>query len=167
MGALVLLFRLFQKVNFLILKWSQQMQQVIPQSKVVSVKYSKTTIIRLQVGNKSALINDSTYTLEASPTIVSGRTMVPLRFIGEAFGATFNYDSIFKIVDINFNGQEIKMQIGIKTAFVNGKATSLDIVPYIVNGRTLVPIRFISEVFGADVSWDGTTKTVTIIYPKA
>ena len=134
---------------------------------VVSVKYSKTTIIRLQVGNKTALINDSTYTLEASPTIVSGRTMVPFRFIGEAFGATFNYDSIFKIVEINFNGQEIKMQIGIKTAFVNGKATSLEVAPYIVNGRTLVPIRFISEVFGADVSWDGTTKTVTIIYPKA
>ena len=134
---------------------------------VVSVKYSKTTIIRLQVGNKSALINDSTYTLEASPTIVSGRTMVPLRFIGEAFGATFNYDSIFKIVDINFNGQEIKMQIGNKLAFVNGKSMPLDVAPYIVNGRTLVPIRFISEVFGADVSWDGTTKTVTIIYPKA
>ncbi len=133
---------------------------------VVSVKYSKTTIIRLQVGNKSALINDSTYTLEASPTIVSGRTMVPLRFIGEAFGATFNYDSIFKIVDINFNGQEIKMQVGNKLAFVNGKSMALDVAPYIVNGRTLVPIRFISEVFGADVSWDGTTKTVTIIYPK-
>ena len=133
---------------------------------IVSVKYSKTTIIRLQVGNKTALINESTYTLEGSPTIVSGRTMVPLRFIGEAFGATFNYDSIFKIVDINFNGQEIKMQIGKKVAFVNGKSMALDVAPYIVNGRTLVPIRLISEVFGADVSWDGTTKTVTIIYPK-
>jgi hypothetical protein len=134
--------------------------------KIVSVKYSKTTVIKLQVGNKVALINDTTYTLEATPTIVNGRTVVPLRFIGEAFGATFDYDSIFKIVNINFNGQEIKMQIGMKTAFVNGKATSLDVAPYIVNGRTLVPIRFISEVFGSYVTWDGTTKTVTIIYPK-
>ncbi len=134
--------------------------------KIVSVKYSKTTVIILKVGNKTALINDTTYTLEATPTIVNGRTMVPLRFIGEAFGATFDYDSIFKIVNINFNGQEIKMQIGMKTAFVNGKATSLDVAPYIMNGRTLVPIRFISEVFGSNVTWDGTTKTVTIIYPK-
>lgn len=134
--------------------------------KIVSVKYSKTTVIKLQVGNKTALINDTTYTLEASPTIVNGRTMVPLRFVGEAFGATFEYDAIFKIIDINFGEQEIKMQIGRKVAFVNGKEMSLDVAPYIVNGRTLVPIRFISEVFGSSVTWDGTTKTVTIIYPK-
>ena len=134
--------------------------------KIVSVKYSKTTVIKLQVGNKTALINDTTYTLEASPTIVNGRTMVPLRFVGEAFGATFEYDAIFKIIDINFGEQEIKMQIGRKVAFVNGKEMSLDVAPYIVNGRTLVPIRFISEVFGSNVVWDGTTKTVTIIYPK-
>lgn len=112
------------------------------------------------------MINDVTFTLEASPTIVSGRTMVPLRFVGEAFGAAFEYDAIFKIIDIDFNGQEIKMQIGKKVAFVNGKEISLDVAPYIVNGRTLVPIRFISEVFGSNVTWDGTTKTVTIIYPK-
>ncbi len=133
---------------------------------IITVKYSKTTIIRLQVGNKAALINDVTFTLEATPTIVSGRTMVPLRFVGEAFGAAFEYDAIFKIIDIDFNGQEIKMQIGKKVAFVNGKEISLDVAPYIVSGRTLVPIRFISEVFGSNVTWDGTTKTVTIIYPK-
>ena len=134
--------------------------------KIVSVKYSKTTILRLQIGNKTALMNDVTFTLEAAPTIVNGRTMVPLRFIGEAFGATFEYDPIFKIIDINFGGQEIKMQIGKKVAFVNGKETSLDVAPYIVNGRTLVPIRFISEIFGSNVVWDGTTKTVTVVYTE-
>jgi hypothetical protein len=134
--------------------------------KTVSVKYSKSIIMKLQVGNKNALINNETFSLEAAPTITSGRTMVPLRFVGEAFGAEFTYDSVFKIIDINFGSDKIKMQIGKNIAFVNGIEIALDVAPYIVNGRTLVPIRFISETFGAEVVWDGTTKTVTIIYPK-
>jgi len=56
----------------------------------------------------------------------------------------------------------INMQIGSKTAYVNGSPISLDVPPQITNGRTLVPIRFVSENLGADVGWDGTTKTVTI-----
>jgi len=134
--------------------------------KTVSVKYSKSIIMKLQVGNKNALINNETSSLEAAPVIKNGRTMVPLRFIGEAFGAEFTYDSVFKIIDINFGSDKIKMQIGKDVAFVNDKEVALDVAPYIVNGRTLVPIRFISETFGAEVVWDGTTKTVTIIYPK-
>jgi len=132
----------------------------------VSVKYSKSVTMILQVGNAFALINGQTYTLEAAPTITSSRTMVPLRFIGEAFGAEFEYEPVTKTIDITIGSDRIKMQIGNKTATVNGKIAELDAAPYIVNSRTLVPIRFISETFGAEVVWDGSTKTVTIIYPK-
>jgi len=134
--------------------------------KTVSVKYSKSIVMKLQVGNKTALINNETSSLETAPVIKDGRTTVPLRFVGEAFGAEFTYDSVFKIIDINFGSDKIKMQIGKNIAFVNGIEIKLDVAPYIVNGRTLVPIRFISEAFGAEVVWDGTTKTITIIYPK-
>lgn len=132
----------------------------------VSVKYSKSVTIILQVGNTVSLINGQTYTLEAAPTITSSRTMVPLRFIGEAFGAEFTYEPTTKTIDITFGSDKIRMQIGKKTATVNGKEVVLDVAPFIVNGRTLVPIRFISETFGAEVIWQGTTKTVIINYPK-
>jgi len=56
----------------------------------------------------------------------------------------------------------ISMQIGEKTAYVNGVPVSLDVPPRIINGRTMVPIRFVSENFGAEVGWDSDTKTVTI-----
>jgi hypothetical protein len=56
----------------------------------------------------------------------------------------------------------VNMQIGNKTAYVNGLPVSLDVPPQIINGRTLVPIRFVSENLGAEVNWDGNTKTVTI-----
>lgn len=134
--------------------------------RVVSVKYSKSISVILQISNTFALVNGQTFTLEAAPVISSGRTMVPLRFVGESFGAEFTYEPLTKTIDITFGSDKITMQIGNKTASVNGTLVALDVAPYIVNGRTLVPIRFISEAFGAEVVWDGTTKTVTIIYPK-
>lgn len=56
----------------------------------------------------------------------------------------------------------VNMQIGSKTAYVNGVPVSLDVPPQIINGRTMVPIRFVSENLGAEVNWDSNTKTVTI-----
>jgi len=56
----------------------------------------------------------------------------------------------------------VNMQIGNKTAYVNGVPVSLDVPPQIINGRTMVPIRFVSENLGAEVNWDSNTKTVTI-----
>ena len=57
----------------------------------------------------------------------------------------------------------ISMQIGNKTAYINGEPFVMDAAPVIVPpGRTVVPIRFISEGFGADVQWEGATKTVTM-----
>jgi S1-C subfamily serine protease len=56
----------------------------------------------------------------------------------------------------------VNMQIGNKTAYVDGVPVSLDVPPQIINGRTLVPIRFVSENLGAEVNWDSDTKTVTI-----
>lgn len=58
----------------------------------------------------------------------------------------------------------IKMQIGNKYAYINGKPLKMDVAPFTVPpGRTMVPIRFVAEGFGADVGWDGKTETVTII----
>ncbi|HOO97562.1 MAG TPA: stalk domain-containing protein [Caldisericia bacterium] len=60
------------------------------------------------------------------------------------------------------SGGIIELQIGSKTATVDGVEVELDTEPIIHNGRTMVPIRFIADAFGAVTSWDGETKTVTI-----
>jgi hypothetical protein len=98
--------------------------------------------------------------------IKDSRTFVPLRFVSEAFGAEVTWDGIFKIVGIKLGENEIRLQIGKNYAVYNGKQVMLDAAPYIQSGSTLVPIRFVSELLGANVVWDGTTKTVTIVYPK-
>jgi hypothetical protein len=88
--------------------------------------------------------------------------MVPMRAIFEALGANVNWEQKAQTVTSQKDGVEIKLTIGQHTAYKNGEALSLDSVPVIVSNRTLVPIRFVAESFGADVEWDGYNRTVTI-----
>lgn len=135
-------------------------------TKNVNVTYIKTTIIKLQVKNTVAMINADTVSLDAPPIIKDGRTLVPLRFISEAFGAKLTWDPVFQIIDIVLGNDTIRLQIGKNFASVNNKKIAMDTAPIIDHGRTMVPVRFISEALGAEVVWDDATKTVTIIYPK-
>jgi len=59
----------------------------------------------------------------------------------------------------------IKLTVGSKDATINDKPVTLDVPPVIQDGRTLVPLRFISEAFGAKVDWDDKTRSITITMP--
>jgi len=59
----------------------------------------------------------------------------------------------------------IKLVVDSTTAEVNGEEVTLDVPPTVMNGRTLVPLRFIAESFGAEVGWDGETRTITLVAP--
>lgn len=132
----------------------------------IPVTYKARTVIHLQVGNKTAMVNDTKKTLQVAPVIKSGNTMVPLRFIGEAFGATVTWDPVFQIIDISLKGSSIRLQVGTNYASVAGKKVILQGVPVIISGTTMVPIRFISEAFGAQVDWTAATQGIDITYPK-
>lgn len=127
----------------------------------------KQTIL-LWVGKPEAQIdNEQTYVdpdnKAVTPFILPpGRTMVPLRFISEAFGAKVEWDGATRTVTITWGSKTIKLTIGVYTAKVDGKDVKLDVAPIIREGRTFVPIRFISEAFGADVKWDATERKITI-----
>jgi hypothetical protein len=133
-------------------------------SEEIFVIYKKEMVIQLSIGDKIAKINNQDYPLDVPPLIIKGRTFVPLRFISEAFGAEVNWDGETRSVRIFFEktNSRVTLQIDNPIARVNEKVVKLDAPPAIVGGRTMVPIRFIAEAFGADVLWDGETKTVTI-----
>jgi hypothetical protein len=132
----------------------------------IPVNYKARTVIHLQVGNKTAMVNNVQKSLQAAPVIVKGTTMVPLRLIGEAFGATVTWDPVFQIIDIELKGSTIRLQLGTNFASVAGKKVILEGIPVIMNGTTMVPIRFISEAFGAQVVWTTATQGIDITYPK-
>jgi len=132
----------------------------------IPVTYKARTVIHLQVGNKTAMVNDVKKTLQAAPVNVKGVVMVPLRFIGEAFGATVTWDPVFQIIDIELKGSSIRLQLGTNYASVAGKKVILQGIPVSIKGTTMVPIRFIAEAFGAQVIWNAPTQGIDITYPK-
>ncbi len=112
-----------------------------------------------------ASINDEVVMLEEAPYINNGTTMVPLRFIGEAFKAEIQWENIGKgRIKIILNDKTIRLDIGKKVAFINGEAHLLSVAPEIKSGRTFVPIRFIGENLGATIEWNAETQTITISY---
>ncbi|OCT13860.1 hypothetical protein A8709_20010 [Paenibacillus pectinilyticus] len=96
------------------------------------------------------------------PIIIEGNTMVPLRKIFEALGADIQWDEDTLTVTATKGQSVIKLKVGSDIAYVNGVSTKLDSEPLIIEGRTLVPARFIVESFGAKVSWEENSKTVFI-----
>ncbi len=83
------------------------------------------------------------------------------------FSLFLSFVLFFSLSSTVFAGEvkTIKMTVGDKQVFVNGEPLELDVPPTIVEGRTLVPLRFISETFGAEVEWDGATRTITLTAP--
>ena len=80
--------------------------------------------------------------------VVNGRTMIPVRCLAEQMGAEVSYDKTLGAARIVRAGVEIIMPIGSKTCTVNGEPFQMDVVPYIENGRTMIPARYVSELFG-------------------
>lgn len=99
------------------------------------------------------------------PFIQDGRTLVPVRAIFEALGATVQWDGATGTVTATRNKDHIKLRVGSKQAEVNGRQIILDVPPIIKDGRTMVPLRFVSESLGARVNWDGSLRTITVNLP--
>ena len=99
---------------------------------------------------------------DVSPRIINERTMVPLRAIFEALGATVEWNQEEKTVVSEKDDTTVIATIGQNVMKVNGEKKYMDIAPVVIDDRTLVPVRFIAEAFGCDVDWDQDSLTVDI-----
>jgi len=108
------------------------------------------------------MVNGKSLSFDVPPMLISDRTMVPLRAIFEALQAEVDWNGDTQTITALKDGNTIILIIDNKTATVNGKAVQLDAPPTVINDRTLVPVRFISESLGADVEWIDATQTVVI-----
>jgi len=122
------------------------------------------TVIILTIGTDVVTVDGKATSIEAAPEIVNSRTFVPIRFIAETFGSTVEWLPETQGITITLGDTTIGLQIGNATAVIGGNIVSLPAAPYIKNGRTMVPLRVISDAFGGDVAWDPATRTITISY---
>jgi outer membrane protein assembly factor BamB len=123
--------------------------------------------IWLQIGNSVGKIDGKETPLDVPPQIIKSNTMVPLRFIAEAFGCKIDWDGNERKITITKGDFSMLLWLDKTTAKVNGADKILKAPPTSVKGRTLVPIRFIAEAFGATVNYDAQTKEISITWiPK-
>ena len=104
---------------------------------------------------------------EVPPIIENDRTLVPLRAIFEALGATVDWDNATRTVTSRKGSTTVVLTIGSLTPTVNGQGRQLDVPAKIVADRTLAPLRFVGEAFGSTVDWEGSTRTINIKSPPA
>jgi hypothetical protein len=147
---------------------TNDMDKPIEDITILSAKIIKESdhaiIITLQIGSTTADVSGKTVEISPAPYIECGRTMIPLRFISEAFGATVNYDKSSRGITITLDKTVITLQIGNLNAMINGKRIILDVPPQIRKKVTFVPIRFISDAFGAKTEWDSDAQKIRIHY---
>ena len=130
----------------------------------VNFKKYEATVIVLFIGKLTAFKNNVPLLLDVPPQIFRGRTIVPVRFISESFGAEVGWEAETSTIRIYYPilNIYITLQINNTTARIDKKVVKLDAPPMIVAGRTLIPLRFIGEAFGAQVDWDSLEQKITI-----
>jgi hypothetical protein len=92
----------------------------------------------------------------------SDNVMIPVRPVLEHMGGEVHWDSATKTVTANVKGKEIEFKIYEPVATVDGKYLDLQNAPVMVNGRTVIPMRFLVDAFGAQVNWSETDKMLSI-----
>lgn len=111
------------------------------------------------------------YFEDQQPVIIDGRTLVPMRAIFEAMGAQVDWYGDTQSIDIIKDSISLTLYINHDVIYGNFSGSpsniAIDVPPQIINGRTMVPLRAISETIGAEVDWNGNTQTVYIWAEKS
>ena len=115
------------------------------------------------LGSTNYTLNDVAQTMDVAPYAKNGRTYLPMRYVAKALGipdsgilwnnGTATFVSADRVVSVT---------VGSNTMYINGAPVPIDVAPEIVNGRTMLPIRWVAAAFGIDVAWDAETQTVTV-----
>lgn len=118
----------------------------------------------------SVFVNGRGVSSDVAPTIINDRTMLPFRAICEAMQCSVDWQAETSTAVVTGNNITVSAQpdnaiMKISDASISRDAT-LDVPPVIINSRLLLPVRAFAEAFGAEVLWNGETRTVHIIYEE-
>jgi hypothetical protein len=108
-------------------------------------------------------VNDKTISFSnQSPVIVNGRTLIPLRGVFEEMGYSVAWEGDTKTAVLTSSDTTVRVSANSSTFTVNNESKALDVPAQIMNGSMMLPLRAVGEAAGANVTWNGDTKTVLI-----
>jgi len=117
------------------------------------------------VGFTRVELNGQPLTTSVAPIEIKGRTLVPMRDIFEALGASVQWNGLTRGIMAQKGTNVVNLQINNNVALINGRNVMLDQAPILYRGSTMVPLRFVSEALGAQVQWNGALRLVSISAP--
>lgn len=106
------------------------------------------------------VVNGTTVNFDQPPEERAGRVFVPLRGVFERLGASVVYAN--GQINATGNGRNVSLHIGSTQATVNNQPVTVDVAPFLVGSRTLVPLRFVAQALGATVDYNNSTRVVSI-----
>lgn len=126
------------------------------------LKQAEKQALRARAVEDRLFIHGKTMKFDVPPVIREGRTLVPVRAISEGLGAQVDWNQDLKKVTVTKDGKVIELILGSNVVTVNGQPHQLDVPAQLMNNRTLVPIRFISEILGVSVDYIDETGDIDI-----
>jgi len=120
-----------------------------------NIDYEKSPEIR-------AIIDGRQIMFSVPPQLINGRLMVPMRTIFEEFGLNLHWDSATNTAKGTSNGMEISITIGSHQALVNGEEQTLDVPARILGGKTMIPLKFLSQNMNYRVVWIGSSNLILL-----
>lgn len=123
--------------------------------------------LQFYLGQAAYMVNRQNQTMDATPMIVGGRMLLPVRYVAEPLGTTTLWNEESRKVTITLGDKMIEVWIDNNAARVNGVEKPIDpddatVKPVIVSGRTMLPLRFIAENPGCDVEWNESLHQATL-----
>jgi len=110
----------------------------------------------------TVMLNDKQLQFDVQSVVENDRVLVPLRTVFEALGAVVDYDATTETIIASKGQTRIRLQTFATHGYINEEAIRLDALAKVIQGRTMVPLRFVSEALGAGVEWDAVSRTVKI-----
>jgi|GEM_PF-2912794 len=137
------------------------MKIIVAALAVISLLFSSPVDAEAASSVKGIVVNGETVRTDVAPVIENGRTLVPLRGVLEALGAQVYWNESSRNAVAFLGDSSVSVTIGDYTAYSNGSPVALDVPAKIINDRTMVPIRFMAESLGYEVSF---TEGYVLIY---
>ena len=118
--------------------------------------------VSFKVGEATYIVNGEEKAMDSAAIVHDSRTMVPMKYAAEAFGAKVEWDKDTRTAVITHGEKVIKLPIDANIIYVGEEKIEMDTKAVVVEGRTMLPLAYIAQSLGLVTSWDGTTKTVKI-----
>jgi hypothetical protein len=147
---------------------SQALEMTAPENLLGSEIKGKKGYILMAIDSPFMSVNGEEREIDpgrgTAPTLISDRTMVPIRAIVEAMGGTVGWNDAERRIDLAYGGHSVTMRLDSRDIVADGAPKSMDVTPTVKNGRTLLPIRFAAENLGCEIEWIGSTREIVIVF---